>query len=127
MKEGAVGSRLDPGNRQARVDLGDVQQRLGLHLQKRRMLGGICDLENPLAPIFGAQLEVLIPLAIQRVSRSLDVEGPLDNRLGLLGRKRRGLCFKDRSGIGSGSGVGSGGGGHGFYFPIWRSNSLAHM
>jgi hypothetical protein len=38
-------------------------------------------------------MEVLITLAIQRVSGSLDVEGPLRDRFGLLVRKCRGLGF----------------------------------
>jgi len=49
-------------------------------------------------------MEVLIPLADQRVSGSLDVEGPLGDRFGLPGRKRRGLCFKNRFGLRLGSG-----------------------
>ncbi len=108
MKQGTVGSRLDPGNRQARVGLGDVQHRLGLHVQKRRILGRVCDLENPLAPISGEQSEVLIPLAVQRVSGRRYVEGPLCERFGFLGRKRRGLCLEDRFGFGSGTRLDSG-------------------
>ncbi len=63
-------------------------------------------------------MEILISLAIQRVSGSLDVEGLPGDCFGLLVRKRRGLGFKDRTGIGSG---------YGFYLPMWRSNSLTHM
>jgi len=54
MKQGTVGSYLNPRNRQTRVDLCDVQQRLGLHVEKRRILGRVRDLENPLAAVFGA-------------------------------------------------------------------------
>ena len=63
-------------------------------------------------------MEILIPFASQRVSGSLDVEGPLGDRFGLSARKCRGLCFQDRFGRGSG---------YGFYLPMWRSNSLTHM
>ena len=54
MQQGTVGSHLDLRNRQAWVDLGDVHQRLALHVQKRRILRRVRDLENPLAPILGA-------------------------------------------------------------------------
>ncbi len=63
-------------------------------------------------------MEILIPFASQRVSGSLDVEGPLGDRFGFLGRECRGLCFQNRFDIDCG---------YGFYLPMWRSNSLAHM
>jgi hypothetical protein len=59
-------------------------------------------------------LEVLIPLAPQRVSGRLDVEGSLGDHFGLLGGKRRGLCLQDCFGFGSGSRPGLAVGGHGF-------------
>ena len=86
-----------------------MKQRLGLHVENRRVLGRVRDLENPLAAVTSAQSKVLIPLAIQRVGGCLDVEGPLGNFYGFGGRKRRGLGFQDA--FGSGSGLR--GGGHG--------------
>ena len=64
-----------------------------IHFAENRVYNEVRDPENPLAAIFGAQVEVLIPLAIQRVSGSLDVEGLLGDRFGLLARKCRSLCF----------------------------------
>ncbi len=57
-------------------------------------------------------MEVLITLAIQRVSGSLDAEALLRDRFGLLGRECRGLSFQYR--IGFSSAVGLGRGGYGF-------------
>jgi hypothetical protein len=54
MKYFTVRGIPDSWNCQARIDLGDMQQRLGLHVQQRRILGRVRDLENPLASIFGA-------------------------------------------------------------------------
>jgi hypothetical protein len=87
-----------------------VKQRLALHVENRRILGRVCDFENPLAPVFGAQTEVLVPLTTQWMDGRLDAEGPLGDVHGLLGRKRRGLRLQDAFG----SGLGLGGGGHGF-------------
>jgi len=50
-------------------------------------------------------LEVLIPFANQKMGGSLDVESLQGDRFGLLGRKRRGLGLKDRTGLGLGSGL----------------------
>ena len=85
MEESAVGSRLDAGNGELRVYPGDVKQRLGLHVENRRALGRVRDLENPLAAVNCAQSEILIPLASQRVGGCLDVEGPLGDFCGLFG------------------------------------------
>ena len=115
MKESAVRSRLDPRNRQARVNLGDVQQRLSLHVQECRILGWVGDLENPLAPVLGAQSKVLIPLATQRLSGRLNAERPLGDCFGLVDRKRRGRRFQNRFGCGSASGLGSGKTGSGLW------------
>ena len=112
MKKSAIGRRLDAGDRQAWVDPGYVQQRLGLHVQNRRILGRVRDLQDPFAPIFGTQSEVLIALAVKRLSDRLDAKGLLCERFGLPGRKRRGLCLQDRFGFGSG--LRSGGGRHDF-------------
>ncbi len=96
VEQGTFGSRPDAGNGKPRVDARDVEQRPGLHVQEGRVLGGVGDLEDPLAVVLGSQAEVLIPLARQRAGGGTDLEGPPGDVLGLRHRERRGRLFHDR-------------------------------
>ena len=113
MEQSTVGSRLNPGNAKLRIDLGYVQQRPGLHIQKCRVLCRVGDLENPVATIVGTQSKVLIPLTSQWCSGGVDGEGLLGDRFRLLPGKPWSRALQDcidccfRLGIPSG--------GHGFY------------
>ena len=104
----ATGSVIGGGhqmrNGEFRIHSRNVQQGLGLKIENRRILGGVCDLQHVLSTVGAAQVKVLIALAHECASRTTDAEEPFGDPLGFFDRKGRSLGFQHAHGLAIGCG-----------------------